>query len=366
MKKSDCIFLFGLLLTACTARNIAADDGGVATVLPDETTEVRAMRLEYTRFQDELIANGTVVAPKADVRFKTSEYIVAIYVKNGDRVAKGQPLAMIDPFTLQHDLAQAKDNLAHASLDLRDAIITQGYMHGDTSKVPAEIRQIAKLRSNYTQRLNQYELAEYNCRNATLRAPFDGVVANLFTGVYNYSSAAEPFCTVIANARDVDFKILESEWPFVHIGDRVRVAPYALDDQVTEGRIVEINPAVDKNGMVRVKACLDGSRLYDGMNVKIRIRRSLDNRLVIPKEALVLRTGKKVVFTLKNGRAQWVYVQTGLENSSEYVVTEGLAPGDSVIYEGNINLANDAPVRLVDAPSSRERRGVDEPFAPPQ
>jgi len=87
--------------------------------------------------------------------------------------------------------------------------------------------------------------------------------------------------------------------------------------------------------------------LYDGMNVKIRVQRSLGKRLVIPKTALVLRTNKKVVFTLKDGKAQWVYVQTGLENSSGYEVTYGLVAGDTVIYEGNMNLAHETPVKVI-------------------
>jgi len=100
--------------------------------------------------------------------------------------------------------------------------------------------------------------------------------------------------------------------------------------------------------MVLVKAYLNNpqSQLFDGMNVGIRLQRPLGLQLVIPKEALVLRTNRKVVFTLKNERAQWVYVQTGLENSSSYVVTEGLNAGDSVIYEGNINLADQTPVKI--------------------
>ena len=99
--------------------------------------------------------------------------------------------------------------------------------------------------------------------------------------------------------------------------------------------------------MAMVKAYINNpqNQLYDGMNVKIHMQRSLGKQLVIPKEALVLRTNRKVVFTLNNNRAQWVYVQTGLENSSSYVVTEGLNVGDSVIYEGNINLAHESPVR---------------------
>ena len=45
---------------------------------------------------------------------------------------------------------------------------------------------------------------------------------------------------------------------------------------------------------------------------------------VIPKTAVVLRSGKQVVFTLKEGKAMWNYVHTGLENMEEYTVTDGL------------------------------------------
>ena len=100
--------------------------------------------------------------------------------------------------------------------------------------------------------------------------------------------------------------------------------------------------------MVQIKASVENpqSKLYDGMNVMIRVQRAVDKQLLIPKSALVLRNGRKVVFTYKKGLAQWVYVQTSLENSESYVVTEGLNQGDSVIYEGNINLAHESPVVL--------------------
>jgi hypothetical protein len=45
--------------------------------------------------------------------------------------------------------------------------------------------------------------------------------------------------------------------------------------------------------------------------------------------------------------AQWNYVQTGLENSTEYVIVEGLQEGDVVIYDGNLNLAHETPVTVI-------------------
>ncbi|MDR2911322.1 MAG: efflux RND transporter periplasmic adaptor subunit [Bacteroidales bacterium] len=355
MWANRCINLLAccLLCTAvsCGSGKDNGEEENISTVLPDEITEVSAMRLELTDFYHELIANGIVSARnKADLRFQLSDNVVAIYVKNGDRVTKGQKIAMLDQFKLQNALLQAKDNMERAKLDLQDVLISQGYSWSDSARIPNEVMQLARVKSNYDNTLNQHTLAEYNLNNSTLYAPFDGIVANLFSKVYNQPDASLPFCTIIDNLHpETDFKVLESELPYLQTGDKISISPFSANDYSCEGEIVEINPSVDKNGMVMVKAYFDNNenRLYDGMNVKIHLQRSLGYRLVIPKEALVLRTNRKVVFTLKNGQAQWVYVQTGLENSNSYVVTEGLNEGDSVIYQGNINLAHEAPVKVI-------------------
>ena len=136
------------------------------------------------------------------------------------------------------------------------------------------------------------------------------------------------------------------------VGDKVVITPYA-GGGAFEGSVSEINPLVDANGMVKVKAAVNaGGKLFSGMNVKVSVRRSLGEQLVIPKTAVVLRSGKQVVFTLKEGKAMWNYVNTGLENATECVVSDrsqkgiedGLLEGDTVIVTGNLNLAHEAEV----------------------
>jgi len=352
MKNSWFYLFLCLFLLSCSSKKDKNEERNVQTVLPDEVTEVRVMRLELTDFYHELIANGTVSAHnKADLRFQLSENIAGIYVKNGDRVAKGQKIAMLDQFKLQNALSQAKDNLERTKLDLQDVLIGQGYSLSDTAKIPTDVMRLAKVKSSYDNSANQYALVAYNLENSTLYAPFDGIVANLFSKVYNLPDVSKPFCTIIDNLHpEADFKVLENELPYLRVGNKVRVSPFSANDYICDGQITEINPSVDANGMVIVKASINNpkNQLYDGMNVKIQIQRSLGRQLVIPKEALVLGTNRKVVFTLKNEHAQWVYVQTGFENSTGYVVTEGLNSGDSVIYEGNINLADQTPVKIKD------------------
>ena len=132
------------------------------------------------------------------------------------------------------------------------------------------------------------------------------------------------------------------------------VIPYAGGSSF-EGSVSEVNPLVDTNGMVKVKADVNGEgKLFSGMNVRVSVRRNLGEQLVIPKTAVVLRSGKQVVFTLKEGRAMWNYVHTGLENATEYVVSDksrkgvedGLLEGDTVIVAGNLNLAHEAEVNV--------------------
>jgi len=353
MKKLFLIISVSALFVACTSSKVEqseAAEQSKSQTESDAPSPVNAMKLAVTDFQHDLIANGTIVSQrKAELRFESSASIVRVYVKNGDRVSKGQKIAELDRFKLRSAMLQANDNLERARLELQDVLIGQGYSLRDSLKVPTDIMKIARIRSNYDQSLNSYQMASYNYNNAVLLAPFAGIVANLFTKEHNTSSGAEALCSIIDNQHpEVEFKILESEVALVKNGDKVKVSPYAMNSFTSTGTITEINPLIDKNGMVYVKALLPASeKLMDGMNVRILIQRRVSSQLVIPKEALVLRTNKKVVFTLQNGKAMWNYITTGLENSTGYVVTEGLQAGDSVIYEGNINLAHESPVVIV-------------------
>lgn len=345
--------------TACSSNKDTASEpkeAGVTTVLPSAKNEVTFQILKKQDFSHELVSNGKVSSrSKADLRFESSEIIAHIYVKNGDRVRKGQKLAELDRFRLENKLVQAEDALSRAGLELKDVLIGQGYATDDLSKVPSETMKLAKVKSGYDQSKSQYELAKREAEHATLVAPFDGVVANLFAKPHNPANSSEAFCTLIdMNGMEADFTVLENELSLIKIGDKVIITPYAGGNAM-EGRVSEINPLVDTNGMVKVKATVNGQgTLFSGMNIRVSVHRSLGEQLVIPKTSVVLRSGKQVVFTLSNGKAMWNYVLTGLENGDQYIVsdkaqpgvTDGLLEGDTVIVTGNLNLAHEAEVTL--------------------
>ena len=364
MKRYNSISIYCLafvILISCSDKKKEENipEKGVETVLPDVKNEVSVMALQKQDFHHELVSNGKVVAQnQADLRFESSEIVAHIYVKNGDWVQKGQKLAELDQFRLANKLTQAEDALERARLELQDVLIGQGYAMDDINKVPADILKLAKVKSGYDQSKAQYELVKREEEHATLTAPFDGVVANLFAKPYNLANTSEIFCTIIdTQGMEASFTVLESELPLLKIGDRVTVIPYADAGSTYDGSVSEINPLVDDKGMVKVRARVNGKgKLFSGMNVRISVQRSLGQLLVIPKSAVVLRSGKQVVFTLDKGKAQWNYVRTRFENTDSCVVankadvgvTDGLMEGDTVIVSGNVNLAHEAPVQLLD------------------
>jgi hypothetical protein len=82
----------------------------------------------------------------------------------------------------------------------------------------------------------------------------------------------------------------------------------------------------------------------------------LRNRRLVPTRAIIERDGRPLVFVVKDGRAQWVYINPGRSNGTETEVLPdsgtGQIPvevGDQVVVEGHLTLTHDAPVRIVNA-----------------
>ena len=377
--------LFGIFfLSSCHSSPSPTDevqagalDSASVTATQHKQEPIETTVLQGKTFYQELAGTGKVTASRsAEVRFKTVERIAHVWVRNGQRVQAGQKLAELDKFRLERSLAQAKDNLEQSRLNLQDILIGRGFSleeidsglsltlpkreGAEPSSPPlgesegASDFHLAAIKSGYNKALIAYELAAKELEQATLTAPFSGVVANLTAKVENLSSTGEPFCLVIDDAHpEVAFTVLEIELPMVRPGYSVSVIPFAERDPQARvwGEVTEVNPYVESNGMVKVKARVSNNgRLIEGMNVKVTMRQPMGERLVIPKSAVVMRSGKPVVFTLTRGKAQWNYVEVLAENSDSCTVAprtkeyEGLSAGDTVIVKGNLNLAHDSEI----------------------
>lgn len=345
--------LLPVLAVSC-GQNKGTGNGDEMLEYSPQVNEVEVIRLEETDFQWQLLANGKLSASKRSrLPFRTAGVITEINVRNGQRVSEGEVLGRQDSREQALALESARFSFAKAELDLYDNIAGLGYPARDTSGVPAGILAVARTRSGYNAAANALRQAEYVFGNTILKAPFTGVVADVAYRQYDMTGS-DPFCTLVDDsAFDVDFMVLESEYPNVSAGMDVTVTPFVDGNRSMTGRIISVNPAVDKNGQVLVRARVsnDGS-LVDGMNVRVKVESPVPGRLVVPKSAVVIRDRQHVLFRYKGGKALWTYVNVLMSNSGSYAVEANtergatLSAGDTVIVSGNLNIADGSEVIL--------------------
>ena len=341
------LLLFTVLIFSCKPRKTENLEEMARRSSHPEAVLVKTIKLEPSTFFHELISNGKVwSSKKAVVPFKVNGIIKEIYIQNGKKVNAGDLLAVIDDFEYKTRLTQAQQGLEKAEINFKDDLLSNFSTIDTTGLSHAKIK-ISRIRSGLNDAITSLSVAEYNFNNTRIYTPLTGVVANLDAMQWNPSQNYKNLCTVIFDEiMEVEFPVIESEYSFISKGMPVGIIPFINDSTLISGRITQINPLVDENGMVKVRAEFQNNgRLIDGMNVKIVIKKPVPLRLVVPKEALVIRQGKDVIFVRQDSLAIWKYVTVEFENSASLSIKEGLTTGDLVIISGNINLAHETTVR---------------------
>ena len=266
-----------LVMTSCSTNSQQATTSQELVTTPVDVQEevVSEVKPEVKELpSNSLTATGKVKAANyTDLYFRSQEQIAHVYVKNGARVGKGQKLADLEVFALNSQLRQAEISLEQAKLELQDILIGQGYAPDHLDKVPADMMKLAKVKSGYEQADLQKENALREMENATLVAPFDGVIANLTAKPHHMAGSSEPFCRIIQTSNmEVEFQVLENELHLIKMGQKVEIVPQATTVGVQQGEICSMNPLVNEKGLIQVRARVKGNvGLMEGMNVTVRI-----------------------------------------------------------------------------------------------
>nr|MDA3866189.1 efflux RND transporter periplasmic adaptor subunit [Salinivirgaceae bacterium] len=291
-----------------------------------------------------------------ELKFRVGEEIAGIEVTNGQYANCGSTIAQLNTVEYRQKVQQAQTALEKSKLDFQDVLIGMGYELKDSANIPTDKMELARIKSGFSNAQGNYEVAQRNLSYCTLTAPFGGKVANIKQKVFEKASG-EAFCTLIDDTEfEVTFQVLETELLDIKLNNGVKVVPFSMESKVFYGLVSEINPVVDKNGLVQVKALVKNpGELMEGMNVKVLIEKEELNQFVVPKSAVVLRDNYEVLFKVLNGIAYWNYVETVLENTTQYTViphpeknSAKLEPGDTIIISGNLNLAHESYIEIIE------------------
>ena len=275
--KSTLKIMLLVCLSACTTKPQQTAIQQEPVLMIEATQPVAeevSIPVESQALVHSLTGSGKVKAANySDLYFRLQEQIAHVYVKNGAKVSKGQKLADLDTYTLQSNLRQTEIGLEQAYLELQDILIGQGYDPDKQDAVPADMMKLARVKSGYEQAELQKEKALREIENATLVAPFDGVIANLTAQPHHMAGGSEPFCRIIqTNNMEVEFQVLENELHLVKMGQKVEIVPQASTIGALQGEICNMNPLVDEKGLIQVRARVKGNAgLMEGMNVSVQI-----------------------------------------------------------------------------------------------
>lgn len=309
-------------------------------------TQVETVKAVKKPFNYQIHVNGIVEAAKeVEMAFKIGGTLENLAVHEGDKVQKGELLAKFNTLESEYALEKANISLKERELEYKNQLLAMGNQ-GDSL-------QMANVRSNigYITGLKaaelEYKKAVTQFNSTSVRAPFSGVVSNLKVKQGALVKVGDKLCSISSSKSFlVKTEVLETVIGKVNIGQQVNINPLALDKAYT-GVVQSINPRVDQYGVVNLTIAVNMPKgLMTGMHVAIIINAPYLENIIIPESALVIRSGKEVVFVEEGGLAKWKYVSTGLKSNNQVEVLEGLVEGDAVITTNNIYLAHDAPITI--------------------
>ncbi|MCC5946739.1 MAG: efflux RND transporter periplasmic adaptor subunit [Bernardetiaceae bacterium] len=355
----DKIAILGLLWLLCACQTSAHDNvqkedksakdsSDIKGILEPSYIKVAKAKKESLYYT--IYSNGKILSNKeVELAFAASGIVQKIHIKNGDFVTKGQLLVSLDDNEVQLRLRRAREEHNKNDESYRSSFIDFDGGIGDGVAIPDTLKRLLKIRHGLFISEIAMEEAERALENRYLKAPFSGRVADLYVSEGKQVSASTPICYLYADkALEVETFVSESDVHWLKKGMPAEVRPLA-GNETYKAQIADINPKVEKQGLVRLRLrIINPEGLLQGMNVKISMQIPQPPQLLVPKEAIVMRSDREVVFTYENGKAMWNYIEKGKENSQYAEVLDGLEEGAEVIISNNLQLSHEARVKKIE------------------
>jgi multidrug efflux pump subunit AcrA (membrane-fusion protein) len=148
--------------------------------------------------------------------------------------------------------------------------------------------------------------------------------------------------------------VLESDIGFLDVGRPALLAIPALGDTLPI-TVDVISPRFDRDSrtcQVLLRLENPTGKIRPGMYVRAIISgQRFPERLLVPKEAILTRDGRPLLFKVEDKRAKWVYLSLGRQNDDVVEIDQvlqggSLSPGDLVIINNHLTLSHEAKVKV--------------------
>ena len=333
--------LYGPQLLASEAEKPAASKA--RPPMPVETAAVRVADSNKL-----LSAVGSLRADESVViAAEIAGRIDKIGFAEGEQTKPGKLLIQLDSSVLQAELDRviasrdlSKSNYQRAENLLKDHAVSQ--QERDEAYAKWQLDEAGV-------RLGQAQLAK-----TSIKAPFAGTLGLRKVSLGDYVQPGQPLVNLEAIEQlKVEFSIPEKFLAEVKTGQQLELQSDAYPQRTFSAQVYAIDPQVDeKSRSLTVRGRLDNAarQLLPGQFVRVQLHVSTRaNALFIPEQALIPQPTTKLVFTVVEGKAQLVPVQTGSRLKGWVEITSGLNAGDVVVTGGHQKIGPGSPVQAISA-----------------
>lgn len=310
-----------------------------ATVLPNmvkpKPVMVATQTVEASDLEEVVSIKGELQgAEEADIYPAQSGEIKAVYVKEGDKVSKGQLLATLDAGEIANQYAKANQAINEASRKLNDAKVLY-----EAGAIPRN----EYMEAEAAYKTAKLSLGDYDFSKTRITSPINGVVTRVRATVG--SSSASKSGEAMFTIEDLDnlvlkVKISEFDIGKVNLGQKVTIKAQTLGQMTETGTVIKIYPSGEQREgsqekiiPVDIKADNVSHKLIAGTSAKAEILiKEAKGVKSVPVEAINVLENESYVFALKNGKAKKIKVDTGIEGIFRTeIISDKLKIGDKII-----------------------------------
>jgi membrane fusion protein, multidrug efflux system len=284
---------------------------------------------------------------QADVGAKTLGYLDAVLVDRGDRVKKGQLLAVVRPSDLpdQMEAARVAHDLARSNLDRAQKLAPSGVVSQ---------QELQNAQSAFAAAQANLQAVATRFGETKIFSPIDGVVSNrrLDPGVLVGPNAGSG--SILTVQRDDVLRVFvpvnERDAGAIRLGQDALVEFDAVPGKVFQGKVIRLSPAFDPvTRTVDAEVHLSNPGvLRAGMYGRGTLVTAVHpGAVVVPVAAVQISDGRHYAFVVAGDKVKRTEIKVGVDGGDWFEVTSGLAPGAEIVTAGTDVLADGATVKPV-------------------
>jgi len=317
-------------------------EGGGAVAVRVATVNRKTVDQDYS-------VNGNFI-PKQELNFlsENAGRVSAIYVDEGARVSKGQPLAKIDAEIINTDRETAQATYQNAVRD--QARYQSSFETGGVTQQQLDQAKLATQNAKLRLQASQRKVSD-----ASIKSPINGIINKRYieVGAFVTAQGTQLFEIVDVSKLKLKVNVNESQVANLKIGDPIDIRSSVFPNDKFSGKVTFIAAKADGtlNFPVEIEVA-NGSKntLKAGMYGTAIFRAPKEApSILIPRTSFVGSVSSNQVFVLDkaNNTSKLRTVVAGRILGENVEILEGLKEGESVIISGQINLAEGTPVSVV-------------------